>query len=178
MGVPGDSIPQSGLDRVTAGSKSGAICVAFRPRQLSQRRSPGPERWQCWWAHRPCMGCAGSHRGGRWSTLCTAVFPGVGRQRGEARWSKRDVSVRRRQSSPHRFLSSDAPCASGGMSAHAHADGQPHVCGPCQYRLVRWCYFSLIWFLSNPPEVEISQQSHLLHSKAGADEKTSLLFLP
>lgn len=41
MGVPGDSIPQSGLNRVTAGSKSGAICVAFRPQHLSQCRSPG-----------------------------------------------------------------------------------------------------------------------------------------
>lgn len=52
------------------------------------------------------------------------------------------------------------------IRAHAHPHRQADACRSCPYQLARWCYFSLIWFLSNSPEVEISQQNQCIQSRS------------
>ena len=107
---------------------------------------------------------------GGWDMPCLSAqqcSPGVGKERVEKRVGPREICVRRRQSSPYSFLLLDAPSQSCGISVHTHihANRQTRVCRSCQYKLARWCYFSLIWFLSNLPEAEISQQNQCVQKQ-------------
>lgn len=45
------------------------------------------------------------------------------------------------------------------------ANTQTHLCGPCRYKLACWWYFSLIRFLSNLPELEISQENQCIQKQ-------------
>lgn len=51
------------------------------------------------------------------------------------------------------------------VCTHVHAIQQARTCGSCPYKPACCCYFSVLWFLSNPPDVEISPQNQCIQKQ-------------